>query len=166
MDSAWAQFLAGTVKLHRLHTSFLKLLLFATLVCVCVHLEPSAAWPDRFFLRRGVIAFNISTLHKKGSGSLPLAYLCQPPSGMLGANFLPIKHKCLYILLQVMIYVHNNEFSMQGSGNQILLCFLWSRFREVLYDVIVKEIIRKETVMNSEISATTRCAITGSESVV
>ena len=39
----------------------------------------------------------ISTPREKGSGRLPLAYLCQPPSGMLGLNCLPIKHRCLFI---------------------------------------------------------------------
>ena len=67
---------------------------------------------------QGRYCFQYKRPAQKGSGTLPLAYLCQPPSGMLGVNCLPIKHRCQYILLQVMRYVHD-EFSKQGSGNQI-----------------------------------------------
>ena len=54
---------------------------------------------------RGVITFGISAPHEKESGTLPLAYLSQPctPSGMLGINCLPIKHR--YLLLH---FIRNN----------------------------------------------------------
>ena len=53
---------------------------------------------------QGVIAFGIRAQRKKG---LVHFQLCQPPSGILGVNCLPIKHRCLYILLQVMQYMHD-----------------------------------------------------------
>ena len=49
------------------------------------------------FSHRGIIASSISTPCEKGSGALPLTYLCQPPSGILSVNCLLINHRCLYI---------------------------------------------------------------------
>ena len=86
-------------------------------------MNASLVWPDRYF-RTGALLLSvyISALHKKGSGTLPLAHLCQPPSGILGVNCLPIKHRCLYILLQVMRYVHDNEFSKQEAVIEYIVC--------------------------------------------
>ena len=45
-------------------------------------------------------------------------YLCQSPSGMLGVNCLPIKHRCLYILFDRFYYRSRDMYTTTSSASK------------------------------------------------
>ena len=94
-----------------LHTQ--KILQLIILLTTIIYSKGYSHMARPLFLRRGIITFSISALYEKESCSytsisLLVSTTCTHASGMLGINYLPIKHRCLYIF-----FIRNNSVFKQ-----------------------------------------------------